>query len=835
MDKQIRGTTLVELVLAVAILAVVFTAVVPLFTYARNTTTVTTGNTEAIQNGRVLMNHLNRQLSTAVYIADISAANTILGYIEFVDEDLNTLRYEVSDGYVYYGPSGDLSLLAGPVSQFQFSGYGLEDLDTTTTDANDIRLVRIEAILDNPSEGPDKAFETTVFLSIYREFVGWWKLDEAAGTTALDSSGYRRHGTLQNMSGTEWTNGFWDGALEFDGSNDYVSLPIGTLISNLTDCTIATWVYWDGSSDWQRVWDFGSSESINMFLTMSNGTTHTPRFAMTVSGYWDEDQTTASSLLSSGWHHIAVTIEESTSVIHRLYIDGELSASNTSARYTPSDLGETDNNWLARSQYSADPYYDGRLDDVRIYRTALDADAIAALSAVPTFVDFTEAKVATEDTSITITTPSTDEDDLLVAAVATDGDTSSTLSAPSGEGWTQVSVQAYDSEVTLGVWWKLADASESASHTFTWSGSEQAYGWIMHFTGNSTSDPINDWWGTGGTSATPTSPSVTTTNQHCLIVRLGGFDGSDITENDTGIWGYDDITMDASNSGGSGDVTTDLVAQWTLDDGSGTTATDSVGSYDGSLTNMDGSSDWVTGHISGALDFDGTNDYVSLPIGSLIRNLRDSSVAVWVNWQGSDDWERIWDFGSSETVNMFLTVSEDENGSHAPRFAITVSGSGSSNEDQTTSPSTLSSGWHHLVVTINESSGGGGGGRGGWGGGSGTTVTHELYVDGSLVATNSSGRYCPEDLGTTSNNYLGRSQYTWDPYFDGQLDDLRIYDDDLTSSEVSQLYNWTDNDGEVSGGAAYQTQTQSGSSGTENFSLTASQESRTLTIAIAPQ
>ena len=40
----------------------------------------------------------------------------------------------------------------------------------------------------------------------------------------------------------------------------------------------------------------------------------------------------------------------------------------------------------------------------------------------------------------------------------------------------------------------------------------------------------------------------------------------------------------------------------------------------------------VPGPIGGALKFDGVNDYVSLPIGSLIRTLTDSTFAIWVNF-----------------------------------------------------------------------------------------------------------------------------------------------------------------------------------------------------------
>jgi hypothetical protein len=45
----------------------------------------------------------------------------------------------------------------------------------------------------------------------------------------------------------------------------------------------------------------------------------------------------------------------------------------------PFDLGETTQNWLGRSQYTADPVLAGRLDDFRLYHGALSAAEIAAL------------------------------------------------------------------------------------------------------------------------------------------------------------------------------------------------------------------------------------------------------------------------------------------------------------------------------------------------------------------------------------------------------------------------------------------------------------------------
>jgi len=205
--------------------------------------------------------------------------------------------------------------------------------------------------------------------------ISHWKFDEGQGETAYDSAS-SNHGTI--YGGAEWTTGIIGGSLFFNGYDNYVSLPIGSVISSLTNTTITTWVNRSGGGSWERCWDFGSGESVNMFLTTENSYIGTPRFAITISGSNNEDQVTAPDYLYEGWHHLAVTIDAQSST-HSLYIDGESVAQNTSARYTPSDLGSTTQNWLGRSQYSWDPYLAGRLDDVRIYNKALSTEEIRQL------------------------------------------------------------------------------------------------------------------------------------------------------------------------------------------------------------------------------------------------------------------------------------------------------------------------------------------------------------------------------------------------------------------------------------------------------------------------
>jgi hypothetical protein len=209
--------------------------------------------------------------------------------------------------------------------------------------------------------------------------VGHWKLDDGFGATAVDSSVSGNNGTV--YTGTQWVAGYHGGALEFDGTGGYVELPIGSLISQLSNSTFTSWVFFSNAGGaWQRIFDFGSNTTAYMFLTPRLGTTDEMRFGITVQGGGAPEQmATAPSTLPSGWHHVAVTIDADGDTT-KLYLDGSVVAQNTQATLSPSDLGVTTQNWLGRSQYTADAYYMGLIDDFRIYSRALSQAQVAGLA-----------------------------------------------------------------------------------------------------------------------------------------------------------------------------------------------------------------------------------------------------------------------------------------------------------------------------------------------------------------------------------------------------------------------------------------------------------------------
>lgn len=89
--------------------------------------------------------------------------------------------------------------------------------------------------------------------------------------------------------------------------------------------------------------------------------------------------TTPAALSTGAWHHIAVVLGSGATYTGTLYIDHVPVGTNTAMTFRPSDLGNTANNFIGKSQYADDPYLDADIDDFRVYKRALTAAEITAL------------------------------------------------------------------------------------------------------------------------------------------------------------------------------------------------------------------------------------------------------------------------------------------------------------------------------------------------------------------------------------------------------------------------------------------------------------------------
>jgi hypothetical protein len=209
------------------------------------------------------------------------------------------------------------------------------------------------------------------------------------------------------------------------------------------------------------------------------------------------------------------------------------------------------------------------------------------------------------------------------------------------------------------------------------------------------------------------------------------------------------------------DVTNGLVARYSFDAVSGTTVTDDTGN--GLAGTLVGAPAVTTGQTGSAVNFPAKTDYMTLPAG-IVSTLTDFTISTWVNITTLSTWSRIFDFGTGTTNYMFLTPS---NGSIA-RFAIKNGGA----EQLINSTAKLPTGkWVHLAVTLKGTVG-------------------KLYVNGSVMGTNSNITITPSLLPSTTLNYLAKSQYN-DPALNGAIDEFRIYDRALSGDEIMMLNGYS--------------------------------------------
>lgn len=174
-----------------------------------------------------------------------------------------------------------------------------------------------------------------------------------------------------NLASTTYANGRTEGkkALNLFAGNRYVQLPYEVAASD--EMTITLWVKWSNMQNWQRIFDFGNDPEHYMFLTPANSYTGVMRFAIKNGG--DEQTVDCKQKLPlSVWKHVAVVIGNDSTTI---YIDGQKAGSSTGITIKPSDIHPS-LNYIGRSQFSADPYFRGYLDECRIYNYALSADDV---------------------------------------------------------------------------------------------------------------------------------------------------------------------------------------------------------------------------------------------------------------------------------------------------------------------------------------------------------------------------------------------------------------------------------------------------------------------------
>ena len=200
--------------------------------------------------------------------------------------------------------------------------------------------------------------------------VGYWSFDDASGTVATDFSGNGNTGTLTNVAApatatSGWGSGKLGGGINFDGTNDYVTIPNTTAMDS-TSLSVCAWVKPAGFSNYQNIFAKTGSDNFEQIGLLVNGSGQVS-FQLGSSG------TFAGSLTLNAWNFVCGSANASTGT---LYINGaSIASSANSGHYysvTPLTIGVTYYAGFSR-------YFNGSIDDVRVYNRTLSATEIISL------------------------------------------------------------------------------------------------------------------------------------------------------------------------------------------------------------------------------------------------------------------------------------------------------------------------------------------------------------------------------------------------------------------------------------------------------------------------
>ncbi|MFH1536271.1 MAG: LamG-like jellyroll fold domain-containing protein, partial [Patescibacteria group bacterium] len=209
--------------------------------------------------------------------------------------------------------------------------------------------------------------------TIENGLVAWWSMDGGTGTTISDQSINSNTGTLGGDGlGTDlpaWITGKFSKALNFDGSDDYVQVANSASIELLHNpLTVEAWIYRrTNSQDWEGIVvkaKAGDPYDGYSLYSMASGVIRARV------GYLNYNLDTTSAIINNAWHHVDLRTDGPN---YAIYVDGvKASADGTTGTVTTTGTVL----WLGRS-ISAGEYFDGMIDEVRIYNRALSAREIA--------------------------------------------------------------------------------------------------------------------------------------------------------------------------------------------------------------------------------------------------------------------------------------------------------------------------------------------------------------------------------------------------------------------------------------------------------------------------
>ncbi|MDD5599725.1 MAG: LamG domain-containing protein, partial [Victivallaceae bacterium] len=669
--------------------------------------------------------------------------------------------------------------------------------------------------------------------------VAIWKFDETSGTNAADSE-ENSDGTLINLPETCWVPGKINNALEFDGIDGYVTCGNDSSIANLgtRSFSIEGWVkYMDisgGSGDNPVLFGMRRSQTpitlyeltvtdgghLGYYIKDDNGNTVSdeyfyPKYDTDPYGW----QSYYPKLDDNEWHHVCMTVDRDNNVL-KMYCDGMQVDGDVDISALTGNI-DVSGGWsyIGRAIHGSDAYFNGLLDEVRIYNTALNANdvyghylegnSLGNWSLNETSQD--SSPYGNDGTLVNMDVPGCWVEGKIGKALSFDGvndyvacGNNASIANPGTqnftiEGWVKymgVSGGAGDNPVLFGM--RRNSPSLTIYELMITDGGTLGY-YLRDVNGNIAS---NDHFYTALNDNKWHYVCMVVDRDngileiYCDGVQVGAdVDISNVTGDIdvSGGWSYIGRAIHGSDAYFNGIIdevkvhsialcaekiyesylTASTLANWQFNEN---VQDSSVNGNDGTMVNMNSSTCWVDGRIRQALKFDGIDDYVTCGNDASIANLgtRNFTIEGWVKYMGASggDGDNPALFGmrrNSPSLTIYELMITD--GGTLGYYIRDVNGNAASNDYFYTALNDNE--WHHVGMVVDRDN-----------------SVLKMYCDGVQVGADVNISNVTGDIDVSGGwSYVGRAIHGSDAYLNGLIDKLRIYNRALSASEIGKNFD----------------------------------------------
>lgn len=273
---------------------------------------------------------------------------------------------EVLDGSLAFPPTGSWSTwsyterLSGTLN----AGYNI--LRATVTGSKGANVDHLKVIEDYPYVQSSPSLQVCL------------KLDESSGDVAFDSSENGRDGTLYGVPIWQSGGGKFAGALQFDGTNDYIEIANYRGVTGSHSRTVGAWIKIDGAASGDIIsWGADTAGKRWSLGFVGRGGAVGVKVA-------DGSILATTSVIDGNWHHVAGVLADDGSADLdeiQLYVDGRVETPGS----IPSQQIDTaigDNVKIGTFDDGLGRYFAGLIDDIVIFDVALTGTQIARLCRV---------------------------------------------------------------------------------------------------------------------------------------------------------------------------------------------------------------------------------------------------------------------------------------------------------------------------------------------------------------------------------------------------------------------------------------------------------------------